>query len=274
MGGVALLLAGVIAFIYVIMGGFHYSAFIRRERVVMQLVKVYQKFAEEIDDSQRKMAEKLWETSIDEKIDKVLAGLKVEGMTVSEKIGEILKNFAFFILSIICIVVVTLFVFAVFLAQVFFKTLIIWKQSKTFVPVLEYHAVIARIIAKITTTLAGFPGIEFLKFLLSLLGVIFDFLAEFKIDISAMGVSCVGAGAPFQLLLDLAVLGIVILVVESELQTFRGLCFQLTLERFSAKLLSREYRLKCLEDRTDFLAIVNFYVWYVLRLLGLLFIQG
>jgi hypothetical protein len=299
----------LIAFIYVVLGGFHYSAFIRRERVVMGQVVVYKGFARELADSQLKMAEQLWSDATDAKIKEVLdsivkdkakdiakrKGKKLDkeqdtdtdigrpahqrsgvgvGASWWEVLKELGKTFIFSLASLCCILLVTLFVFAMFLAQVFFKSLIIWKQSKSFISVLDYKTAVAKIISKIVASLGGIPGIEFLKFLLQLLEVLFNYLADFKIDMSAVGVTCIGAGAPFQLLLDLAVLGIVILVVESELQTFRGLCFQLTLERFGAKMLSREYRLYGLKDKTDFCAVLNFYGVYVLRLLGLLLVQA
>ena len=62
-------------------------------------------------------------------------------------------------------------------------------------------------------------------------------MADFRIDFSAVGVGLAGKSAQFQMLFDVVVNRVIILMVESELRSCRGLCFQLTLERFRAKLL-------------------------------------
>ena len=50
-----------------------------------------------------------------------------------------------------------------------------------------------------------------------------DMLITFKINFGAFGVTCVGAAMPYQLMVNLLVVGLVTIVVDSDLQLFRVL---------------------------------------------------
>ena len=78
--------------------------------------------------------------------------------------------------------------------------------------------------------------------LLQLLQSVFDLLARFKIDLSVMNVTCQGSKDPFILLENLFILGCIIIVIESQMQVFRGLVFTTTLDKYNNILLSREYQ--------------------------------
>ena len=260
LGFVALGMAGFGAVVYVVMGGFHFTAFIRRERVVKKQVKVYRDFVQEIINEKEDAIEK-------DAIEKARKNKK-ERQEANEykSIKEFAKSLIFAPFAIAIVAIITLAVFAIMMAQIFFKSLIIYKQSHTFLPLLEYRQVIFQLIDDINAYLAGVPGAFVLRFFFSFMRRLFDILASFKIDFSAVGVTCEGATAPFKLLVNLFVLGVVVIVVESELQSFRGLCFQRTLERYGARLLSREYRRKKITG-------ISSLSWYFMGLLGLVAVQ-
>lgn len=282
LGSFALGMAGFGALYYVVMGGFHFTAFIRRERVVKPQVKVYRDFVKEIIKEKKEAIDK--NTKARKEKEKARTDpLERQESNKNEccawenwgkRIMEFAKALLFVPFAICAAVVATLAVFAILIAQVFFKSLIIYKQSHTFLPLLEYRQVIFQLIDDINAYLAGVPGAFVLRFFFSFMRWLFDILASFKIDFSAVGVTCEGATAPFQLLVNLFVFGVVVIVVESELQSFRGLCFQRTLERYGAHLLSREYRRRKITGlRNGIFKFLASLCWYTLGLFGLLTVQ-
>ena len=275
LGFIALGFAVVGAVVYVIMGGFHFTAFVRRERVVMQQVQEYQAFVARLLKWQKDIARQLWSEDVDKRIAKILRHGDNYGVTDSaivKHLIELFKSLLFLPFALVVISIVNLGFFALVLAEIFFKALIIYRQSHTFLVLLSYQSVLNTMVAKIESLTKNWPFLFVLDWLLKILLWIFDLLSSIKIDFSAVGVTCLGAGAPFQLLVNLFVLGVVIIVVESELQTFRGLCFQRTLERYSSALLSREYR-RFLVKKLALSDKVRWFSIYVLRLVGLLCVQ-
>ena len=253
-GFVALGISGLLALVYVVHGGFQKVAFIRRERVVKAQADDYKKafqelevfFKEIIDDSGRDKTRKLveeqrkWGKCTDRWNAVVHYGFIV---------WEILKLIFFFALSLVIISIATLLYVIKLFADVFFKSLIIWKQMHTLpfisFAILDYVAVIQNVISIVGVFLIKLSLPEFLRNFILLFFtpviLLFQVLANFRIDFSALNVTCSGAQAPLELTLNMIILGIVIVVIQSEYQVFSGLIFQSATLRYSEIVLSNEY---------------------------------
>ena len=103
--------------------------------------------------------------------------------------------------------------------RIYFKSLILLKNVNigigSFMTKLE--TAIGFVVAVI------FRDIPFVAAAARQLLFVYGFLADFKIDFAAVGISCYGALKPSELLVNILVLCFVILIVESDVQLFREL---------------------------------------------------
>ena len=273
-GSVALFLALIVGGIYVIFGRFRFASYIRRERVVMAQVVEYRDLMTQLSQFEEDIAQELWISKLKAMVSNIYGG------EVTTKCWMLLKDIfvfvIFVVLSVSSVAIASLVAFALIITRVFFQALIIWKQNNNFLRAVPFLVAISLVVETLMTLLSDwhFPAIlvELLRMLLSTLTYVFEALALFKIDVSGLNVTCSGAKAPFALLENLIVLGSVIIVIESQMQMFRGLVFRATMDKYNTIFLSREY-CKFMADKDVYTAGLVWYVGYGFRLLQMLVVQ-
>ena len=273
LGWLALIVSAVIAALYIIEGRFGYAAFIRRERVVSRQAKKFNDFSDTLAKEEgvywKKESEKKIKGELKQEIkERREVHLMQDSEKTRHKIYEWIKRcglalwdlsvtlLLFFPLSLILSMLFTVVIFCAFLMSVFFQSLIIYRQSSTLFHLIEYRQAVTAVTDAIIAALRGIPTIppwvlDTIKFLLGSVLELFDYLNVLKIDLSGIGVTCTGASAPFQLLLNIFVLGCIIMIIQSDIQLFRTMSFKNTLDKCLGHLLTREYRREKLQDKKD-----------------------
>ena len=133
------------------------------------------------------------------------------------------------------------------LVGIFFKALIIWKHLRllqSFKVQIPYPVVIALSISQILSDLRAmaFPFVEFIDAVLTQFGQFFQFLSTITFDLNVVvSITCKGSTAPLKLLLDMVVLGVIILVIESKVQLFREIALKNVSHKFFATITTREF---------------------------------
>ena len=125
--------------------------------------------------------------------------------------------------------IITTIIFLGIMMNIFFKSLIIWRNFNFRVDV-EYINEISKAIGGICDFL-NIPGFEYLFYPLY---VAVDLLSNLKIDLSAINITCDGAQAPMELVMNIFIMGLVIIVIESDYQKFQTI----TLSGFTAKFMA------------------------------------
>lgn len=281
MGGIVLVVCIFVSMLYVIGGRFRFVSFLRRERVVHVQVQNYRHFNDRLDAAEKTIYTLVRNDENRAKIRRII--LQIRKSTTSEQalkgfgttVLELIKVIVFAISSIFICVLATVAIFVFFVAVIFFKTLIIYKHSASFLKVSQsYRVIISEVVSLTLSAVSGLPPfvVSLFSAALSFALEIFDFLATFKFDLSGLGVTCSGAAAPFELLLNLVVLGGVIIVVLSGMQLFRNLTFRATMSAYYTHILSREYRTTETKDFKWF-EIVGWWLWYLGVLILATFLQ-
>ena len=141
---------------------------------------------------------------------------------------RVVKTYFFMFWALFLVLVLTLGAFVSTLSQVFFRSMIMWKGYNIGV---DYDDIIRH-------------GVNAMVFLLDLPFVLylfypaiyaFSFFASFSIQLDAIDVSCEGSQAPLELFINVIILGITIIVIESDYQIFRAVTFSGVTENFFKK---------------------------------------
>ena len=266
----------IVVVVYVVNGNFIFAAFLRKERVIMKQVGIYHSFINSIDESEAKSRITFSRDKILKKIRQMSGKANADvSHSIYAIIKEVVKTLVFGVLSSFLLMFAGLLTFAVLLAQVLFQALIIYKQSNSLIPSLvSFSDILDMAIDAILKALEGLPPflLGSLKILCDLVRFLFLFLSRFKIDLSGIGVTCQGASSPFELGLNIFILGTVIIVIESELQTFRGLCFASALSKYVSRLLSHEY-ISMETTRKPPMHTYELFTWYASYIGKLVFVS-
>lgn len=248
MGTIVFLLCLVCSIVYLFRGGYVFAAFMRRERVIMPQVKAYHEFYTAILKVGVDATEGLWRHRIKSEIEAYFrfGAQKVDGVQPLLLLRDSVRLLLFIAISALVVSVSTALCFLVLLARVLFQSLIIWKQTKGILAILDYRAAIKVMTDELIEILGSWlqlPAVvrELLEWVVGLVLRLFDYLAIFKVDFSGLNVTCQGSIAPFELLQNLLILGGVIIVVQSGVQVFRSLVFQSVLSHYAGLIVSREY---------------------------------
>ena len=183
----------VMGYVYVYLGRYHRIAFVRREKVVLTQLYEFQQLASAISEAQEI-----------EKHDRYAP---------SNQKGSCchwLSVILFYILSALIIPLVIIVTYALQMTSILVDVLILFRGLRLKVPFLEF-------ISHVLSTLGPLFETLFVP-----LKVVISWLAFFKIDLSAIQVTCPGSTAPVNLLIDLIVLGAVVIVVGSDYQLIRS----------------------------------------------------
>ena len=251
-GFMALGVASLLALVYVVHGRFQQVAFIRRERVVKKQTDAYKRAFLHFEQYFKEIKGQVHHEKARELVESVRDGSNRAGTSLTRfyyLIIELLKTLLFTLVAVVLVLIVAILYILMQFISILFKSLIIWKQMhnlKLFdFKMLDYQSVLNRVIDEIGIVMyrIGFPEVirEAITKLFTPIYFIFDLLAYIRIDFSLINVTCPGAQAPLELLLDCIVLGVVIIIIQSEYQVFSGLIFQSATSRYSEIVLSNEY---------------------------------
>lgn len=69
----------------------------------------------------------------------------------------------------------------------------------------------------------------------------YEFFSQFKIDLSIINVTCKGASAPMELLFNLMIMGVCIIIIESNFQSFRAITFNALTDAFIGGISQPSY---------------------------------
>jgi hypothetical protein len=134
----------------------------------------------------------------------------------------------FLVVASIAVTVGTMAYFFVAFGRIFFDALIIWRQLQNYFNLLYFQDLIVLVVQAVVSFLGQLQIPDFLlivfRFLfLECLQKVFEVLALFTIDFSALNVTCEGSKIPFNLLINLLILGAVIITIQSKMQLFRNM---------------------------------------------------
>ena len=198
---------------YVIHGRYHRIAFLRRYRVVDVLVK----------DSRAVMSNLFHYVS------------RAEAERVFDYSNRLLKTWIFLLSAFIVVIFVALLVFLGIMSSVFFKSMVLWRGlglNFDFMATM-LHAV---------QSMASFMHLPFLQYMFVPFIAILTLLSSFEIDLSAVNVTCKGASAPLELFINLIIMGITIIVIESDFQLFRAITFNSITDKFIQAITMPGYK--------------------------------
>jgi hypothetical protein len=202
-----------IALEYIIHGRFHRIAFLRQERVTTPLIAECQAFATRVYYNVMKAkAEKEFKTSM--KTSKTLIFL----------FGGIAVAF-----------LVTLISFIGMMASIFFKAMIVWRGIGVNIDFYKLMDAAVKQLSFIT-------NMKLFYYIFWPLEFMFNLFATFEIDLASVAITCQGASAPMELLINMIVLGLAVVIIESDYQLFRAISFKYLSDLFFEASLQPTYR--------------------------------
>lgn len=251
-GSAALVLALGLVLLYMGLGRFREVAFIREKRVIKSQKETYMRVVKAIAAFDTTIVEKALTKKFNETYKKIQGYGMDDVSSAPRALGsgngplDILRVVFFLALSVVVLNVVACVHFAGFLASILFKSLIMWKKMSgitMFHITLTYPAVLNGLMFSVLFILQSFSPLiaRVIELLLSPLGFFFDLMSMVNVNFKALGVTCSGSNGPLELLMNFAVMGFVILVIESKYQLFRGITFKVATERFNKLILSTDY---------------------------------
>jgi hypothetical protein len=122
------------------------------------------------------------------------------------------------------------------MANVIFKTMIIVIGLKIDLPFLSNLGHLARL-------LSNTPGMQWLyNILFEPFMMVITFFAEFQIDFEFINLTCKGSTAPTTLLVNLIVMGLVVILIESEFSLFKNVTYGGLLSKYTEITSRLQYR--------------------------------
>lgn len=196
---VTLAIVFVVCLQYLLWGRFHLVAFIRFERIISKVQLRYKTII----------------LAIGAYVDQVKlvneANQAMESVADKQKKNRWWKLLLFLIVAFL---VGTAVFFIANITTIFFSALIIWRgfrlKISIDVNIKSYISAISSCIHELS------KFVSFLHYIFDPIVYVYTKLSEININFSQVGVTCAGAQAPLQLLLDCLILGFVAIVIESE----------------------------------------------------------
>lgn len=232
-----------IAIEYIIHARFHRIAFLRQQRVTQPLIAECKAFATRV-----------YYTLMKAKAEKVIHPDKKPW-----------RALLFLILSLVAGSLVTFCVFLVIMASIFFKAMIVWRGFSISV---SFEDIMNTVVAQ----LSFLTGLEVLAYIFYPVIYMFNLFSTFEIDLEAVAITCDGASAPMGLLINLIVLGLAVIIIESDYQVFRAISFKSITDKFFEAAMQPQYR-KWTTHRANGVngATMKASVWGMAYYTGLLF---
>jgi hypothetical protein len=138
---------------------------------------------------------------------------------------RIMKTWIFVLWAVIFVIGVALFSFVSTMSQVFFRSMIVWKGFH-----LKYDFThIMKACVDAASFILNLPVVAYLFYPAI---AAFSFFSNFTIDVEAIDITCEGAQAPMELIINLVILSLTVLVIESDYQIFRAITFNSVTDKF------------------------------------------
>lgn len=153
--------------------------------------------------------------------------------------NRIFKILPFLILSILCVSITTIFIFFSLLMKVFFQSLIVYRGYSLYLPPVPYLTKIQDLLHQLDEIL-NIPGITYLFYPFI---KIYAALASINVNFSAINVTCEGSTGSLKLLVNLFIVGMVIIIIESDYESFFTVSMKSIIQKnFKSVLNSRLYK--------------------------------
>ena len=193
---------------YIVHARFVRLAFLRQERITFDIVASYKYFSR-----------RLW---------KGLMNADAERLMNTRYMS--LKTVLFLVGSIFLTGISALINFVLMMTGVFFKSMIVWRGLNISMPFEDIMNKILGAFDKWTGPLLGYLFYPFIQ--------LFDLVVVFEIDLESVDITCKGSSAPLELFINLIVLGLCIVIIDSEFNIFKGVTWaslaELHLEQVTA----------------------------------------
>lgn len=200
---------------YVIHARFHRVAFLRTERVTNKIIS-----------QTREVVASLYHYAV-----------RARAERKRNRTHRFWKTWFFLCWSLVVVFVITLLSFIAQMSGVLFASMILWKNlsaslADSFDAIMEATADAALALIEITPVYYFFVAMM----------VVFDAFANFTLDISAVDITCAGAQSPLELFINLVIMGLTIVVIESNIQVFRSVTFNSMTDKFIECFTQPAYR--------------------------------
>ena len=199
--------------IYILSGRYRRLAFVREERVTKRLIRNSKRIISYISDYI----------------------VRAEAERFRTFNYRILKAWSFLIIGFFVLIFSTIMIFVGTMSSIFFKAMIMWRGLKLSFP-------FANVIDDAIQQLSKILQVPIFKVLFTPFTYMFKFFATLKIDLAAVNVTCEGSSAPLELFFNIMIVGIVIIVVDSNIQLFQSITFTSVTEKFLEAVSQPAYR--------------------------------
>jgi hypothetical protein len=200
---------------YVIHGRFHRIAFLRTERVTSRIIS-----------ESRDVVASLYHYAVRSRAERK-----------RDRNNRTLKTWVFLLWSVIFVAFVTLVSFTANMSSVLFAVMIVWRNISTAIS--DTFIEITNACISAITSLVDFEPVYAV---LEAFVWVLDIISSFSLNIDAIDVTCEGAQAPLELMLNLFLLGVTIIVIESNVQIFRTITFNAMTDKFVECFTQPTYR--------------------------------
>jgi hypothetical protein len=155
--------------------------------------------------------------------------------SVSASMHRVFRVLSFIFLSLIIISMGSMVIYIGLLLSTLFKALIIWKNLNID---LSFFETFSNFVYQLASRLY-FPPVSQL---LTPFIYVLHLLSRLEVDMAPVAVSCAGAAAPLEVLVNLGILGIVIILIESDFQVYRTVSHLSLTKTFLQVIVAKEYR--------------------------------
>jgi calmodulin len=201
------------SFEYILQSRYERIAFLRKERVTERLITLTQSISKDV----------------------FYAVMKASAEKLLNNSNMLLKTSFFLIGGLVINIIIAVFSFISMLASIFFKAMIVWRGLDIGV---DFSTIVENAVEQlpIVKVFPGFgnifvPLIELLKI-----------FSKIDLNLDAVNITCKGALAPTELLFNLGIIGIAVLLIESDYQMYRSISFGNITEKFMETILQPVYR--------------------------------
>ena len=124
----------------------------------------------------------------------------------------------FFVIMSVMVILLTIAVTIFFgISQIFFNMMVLYRSYRKY---LHFSRSFEDEMRYVVNTIVGIFDVEPIMWIVSPLIYFASIVANFSLDLRAVQVSCVGAQAPGLLLIDIAIVGVVIIMIRSDAQVY------------------------------------------------------
>jgi len=214
-GFVVLGIVFLVALEYVIHARFHRLSFLRQTRVATRLV----------EEARSAMSTLYYYAA------------RAEAERKRDYTKRLFKTWLFLLSGVILGLFITLIIFIVSMGSVFFKSMILWRG-------LDIDLSFVDTMVDSIKDLGVALGLPSLKVFFYPFQAAFDYFSSINLSaiMESVNVTCKGASAPLELLSNLVILGVTIIIVESNFQLFRAITFNSVTDKFIQSLTQPSYK--------------------------------